>query len=57
MASMAELTAQVVALTDQMPTLTARLLVAKQNVTLQTQTGMRGGDRGIFAQHICIPGS
>ena len=46
-ASIAELAAQPVVLIDQMQTLTARLLVAEQNVTLQEQTGMRGGDRGI----------
>ena len=48
MASLQELTAQVVALTDQIQTLTNRLSIAEQNATLQTQTGTRGGDSGVF---------
>ena len=47
--SVAEITAQLVVLTDQVQTSSARLLVAEQNVTLQAQSGMRGGgDSGIF---------
>ena len=43
MASLQELTAQVVALTDQVQTLNSRLMIALQNSTLQTQTMSRGG--------------
>ena len=50
MASMAELTVQVVALTDQVKTLTMRVAVAEEDVTMSGQ-GPRmqmSGDIGIF---------
>ena len=47
-ASMQELTDQVVALTDQVQTLQTRLQVAENNVTMQAQTGSRGGDGCVF---------
>ena len=47
MASLAELTAQVVALTDQAQTLQTRVSVSEQNVTMSvTRTG--GSDSGVF---------
>ena len=54
--SIAEITAQLVVLTDQVQTLMARLLVAEQNVTLQAQSRMRGrGDSGIFDKKKLYP--
>ena len=44
--SVQEITAQLVVLTDQVQTLTARLLIAEQNATLQAQMGTRGGGGG-----------
>ena len=48
MASTAELTAQVVALTDQVQTLTARVTVAEQNVTLSVMRTCGWNDSGVF---------
>ena len=45
---MQELTDQVVALTDQVQTLSTRLQVAEGNVTMQAQTGSRGGEGSVF---------
>ena len=53
----AELTAQVVTLTDQVTTLSNRLSVAEQNQALNAaQTGsMRGGDAGVFDKKRLYP--
>ena len=50
MASIAELTAQVVALTDQVQTLMTRVAVTEQNVTMSPHgpTAGMSGDSGIF---------
>ena len=54
MAFIAELTAQVVALTDQVHTLTSRVIVAEQNVTMSvTRTG--GSDSGVFDKKRLYP--
>ena len=57
MASIAELTQQVVVLTDQVQTLNDRLIVAEQKATaMQTQGGMgRGSDSGIFDKKRLYP--
>ena len=55
MFAMQVLTVLVVALTDQMQILISGLTVAEQNVTLRTQTGMRGGDSGIFDKKKLYP--
>ena len=55
MASIQELTAQVVALTDQVQTLSNRLSVAQQNATLQTQMGTRGSDSGVLDKKRLYP--
>ena len=55
MACMQELIAQVVALTDQVQTLSSRLLIAEQNTALQTQTGSRRGDSGVFDKQTRVP--
>ena len=47
-ASMQELTDQVIAPTDQVQTLSTRLQVAENNVTMQAQTVQRGGDGSVF---------
>ena len=54
---MAELTAQVIALTDQLNTLTSRLSIAEQNQTLHAaQAGSRGGgDAGVFDKKRLYP--
>ena len=53
--SVQEITAQLVVLTDQVQTLSTRLLVAEQNATLQQ--GMRGGggDSSIFDKKKLYP--
>ena len=54
MASIAELTTQVVALTDQVQTLTSRVIVAEQNVTMSVaRTG--GSDSGVFDKKRLYP--
>ena len=55
--SIAELTAQVTALTDQLNTLTSRLSIAEQNQTLHAaQAGSRGGgDAGVFDKKRLYP--
>jgi hypothetical protein len=56
-ASVAELTAQVVALTDQFATLITRVAVAEHNVTMSAQ-GPRNhmsGDSGIFDKKTLYP--
>lgn len=56
--SVQEITAQLVVLTDQVQTLTARLLIAEQNATLQSQMGSRvggGGDSSIFDKKKLYP--
>ena len=57
MASIAELTQQVVMLTDQVQTLTDRLVVTEQNTSsLQTQGAMgRGSDSGVFDKKRLYP--
>ena len=57
MASLAEVTQQVVVLIDQVQTLNDRLVVAEQNVTAaQAQAGMgRGSDSGIFDKKRLYP--
>ena len=55
MVSLQEPTAQVVALTGQVPTSTSRVLTAEQNFTLQTQTGSRGGDSCVFDKKRLYP--
>ena len=55
---MQELTAQVVALTDQLQTVETRLQVAENNVTMQAQqaqTGSRGGDGSVFDKKRLYP--
>ena len=54
-ASNDELTAQIIILTDQIQSLTNRVSIAEQNVTLQTQGGSRGGDSGIFDKKKLYP--
>ena len=54
-ASMQELIDQVVTLTDQVQTLSARLQVAENNVTMQSQTGSRGGDGSVFDKKRLYP--
>ena len=55
--SIAELTAQVIALTDQLNTLTSRLSIAEQNQNLHAaQPGSRGGgDAGVFDKKRLYP--
>ena len=57
--SVQEITAQLVVLTDQVQTLSTRLLLAEQNATLQAQQGMReeggGGDSSIFDKKKLYP--
>ena len=60
MASIAELAAQIVALTDQVNTLTNRLSVAEQNVAMQQQqqntgTGNGGNKDGVFDKKRLYP--
>ena len=54
MASIQELTAQVVALTDQVQTLTGRLQVAEQSFTAQVSKG-GGSDSGVFDKKRLYP--
>ena len=54
-ASMQEVTDQVVALTDQVQVLSTRLQDAENNTTLQTQTGSRDGDSGVFDKKPLCP--
>ena len=55
MASLAELTAQVVALTGQVQTLTTRVAVAEQNVTLSVPRTGWSNDSGIFDKRKLYP--
>ena len=50
-----ELINQVVQLTDQLQTLSARLQVAENNVTMQTLSGPRGGDGSVFDKKRLYP--
>ena len=54
MASIQELTAQVVALTDQAQTLTGRLQVSEQSFTAQVSKG-GGSDSGVFDKKRLYP--
>ena len=54
-ASNGELTAQIIILTDQIQSLTNRVNIAEQNVTLQTQGGIKGRRLRDLRQEEALP--